>query len=99
MAATTGQPRHFLLHGAGGDAEQVGDVLALLRRTYRAFGGNGIAADHLLGEVAAAGLAAGAAVGLGQQVLDLADALALLERLLGEMARAEGQQVEGSTLK
>jgi hypothetical protein len=33
-----------------------------------------VAAHHLLGEVAATGLAAGAAVRLGQQVLDLADA-------------------------
>jgi hypothetical protein len=95
-AAAAGQARHLLFHRAGGDAEQVGDVLALLRRTHRAFGGDGVAAHHLLGEVAAAGLTAGAAIRLGQQVLDLADARVLedVELLVGDGEQQREQHAQ-----
>jgi hypothetical protein len=86
LAATAGQPRHFFLHRAGGNAEQTGNPLALLRRTDRALSGNDVAMNDLLRKVATAGLAAGAAVRLGQQFLDLADARVLedIKLLVGE---------------
>jgi hypothetical protein len=86
LAAAAGQPRHLFLDGAGRDAEQVGNALALLRRAHRALRGDHRTVDHLLGEIAAAGRTAGTAIGLGQQVLDLADARVFkyVEFLVGE---------------
>jgi hypothetical protein len=95
-AAAASQARHLLFHRAGGDAEQVGDALALLRRTHRAFGGDGVAAHHLLGEVATAGLAAGTAIRLGQQVFDLADARVFedVELLVGDGEQQREQHAQ-----
>jgi hypothetical protein len=86
LAAAAGQAGHLFLYGAGSDAEQVGNALALLRRTDGAPGGNHCAVDHLFGKIAAARRAAGAAVRFGQQILDLADARVFIdvELLVGE---------------
>ena len=58
-------------------------------RTHRALRRHDVAAHHLFGEVAATGLPAGAAIGFGQQFLDLLDAR-IFEDV--EFAIGEGQQ-------
>jgi hypothetical protein len=73
-AAGAGQARHLLFHIAQRHAEKAGDVGIHLRRIDRALGRDDVTRHHLLGEVAAPGRTAGAAVGFRQHILDLADA-------------------------